>query len=103
MEGLAFERKRRQLGHPLRLHWGSGNAQSLRDEPQKRGVKLHSEVVKFYKATGAWRGFQVFFHGSSSSLCWVSKPFWDPIFGVGAPPMLVYFKTVLGSHFGWDW
>ncbi|CAJ1363986.1 unnamed protein product, partial [Effrenium voratum] len=33
--------------HPL--HWGSGNAQSLRDEPQKRGVKLHSEVVKFYK------------------------------------------------------
>ncbi|CAL1166766.1 unnamed protein product [Cladocopium goreaui] len=33
--------------HPL--HWGSGNAQSLREEPKKRGVKLHSEVVKFYK------------------------------------------------------
>jgi len=33
--------------HPL--HWGSGNAQSLREEPKKRGVELHSEVVKFYK------------------------------------------------------
>ncbi|CAK9118351.1 unnamed protein product [Durusdinium trenchii] len=32
--------------HPL--HWGSGNAQSLREEPKKRGVQLHSEVVRFY-------------------------------------------------------
>lgn len=33
--------------HPL--HWGSGNAKSLRDDPKARGVELHSEVIRFYK------------------------------------------------------
>ncbi|CAE7636737.1 Ide, partial [Symbiodinium sp. CCMP2456] len=30
--------------HPL--HWGSGNAKSLRDDPKERGVELHSEVIR---------------------------------------------------------
>eukprot|EP00928_Gymnodinium_smaydae_P098736 TRINITY_DN9246_c0_g5_i1.p1 TRINITY_DN9246_c0_g5~~TRINITY_DN9246_c0_g5_i1.p1 ORF type:complete len:1073 (-),score=197.76 TRINITY_DN9246_c0_g5_i1:187-3405(-) len=33
--------------HPL--HWGSGNAQSLRDGPRARGIDPHARVVEFYK------------------------------------------------------
>lgn len=32
--------------HPL--HWGSGNAESLRDRPLERGVDTHAEVMRFY-------------------------------------------------------
>lgn len=35
--------------HPL--HWGSGNAASLRDEPRARGQDPHAEVVKFHRDT----------------------------------------------------
>merc|ERR1719253_482693 len=33
--------------HPL--HWGSGNAQSLRDVPREQGRDPHAEVVGFYR------------------------------------------------------
>jgi insulysin len=34
--------------HPL--HWGSGNLATLRDEPKAKGLDLHAELLKFYKA-----------------------------------------------------
>jgi len=33
--------------HPL--HWGSGNARSLRDEPRALGIDVHAEVVRFHR------------------------------------------------------
>ncbi|CAE8684690.1 unnamed protein product, partial [Polarella glacialis] len=35
------------VAHPL--HWGSGNAKTLRDEPRARGSDAHREVLEFYR------------------------------------------------------
>jgi insulysin len=35
--------------HPL--HWGSGNAQTLRDDPAANGVDVHAALLEFYHAS----------------------------------------------------
>lgn len=35
--------------HPM--HWGSGNAQTLRDAPKEKGIDVHAELLKFYAET----------------------------------------------------